>query len=131
MEKHFVRFYCPGTIVSETVVQEIDSWDVEAAMDMARDVKVRHAAVPYAFRFETRARSEEELDSKIINHSQTYHLGGKVETLAEIEARNDPEERILLGNMRSNGYEKIIVNTNSWKWVSVLKPGDIVLDFKM
>lgn len=131
MKKHFVRFFSPGTFVSEMTVKPIDSWDTEKAMEMARDVIERHRAVPYAFRFETRARGDDELDSRVVKTSRLYHLGGKVETLAEIESRNDPDEKILRDNMRINGYDKIIINTNSYKSTHPLGRTDKVLDFKM
>ena len=37
------------------------------------------------------------------------------ETIEEIEKRNDPKEEILRSNMRNNGYDRVIVNTNSYK----------------
>ena len=30
-------------------------------------------------------------------------------------------------NMRINGYDKIVVNDNSWRWTGVLEEGDVVL----
>lgn len=49
--------------------------------------------------------------------------------LAEVEARNDPKEQILRDNMRINGYDKIIVNTNSWKFTGPLSSTDVVLEW--
>lgn len=128
MEKHFVSFYSPGTMVSEETVKPIDAWNVQAAIDMAHDIKERHGARPYGFRFSTRAREDDELDSKVIKRSGLYWLGGKVETLAEVEARNDPQEHILRSNMRGNGYDKIVINNNSWRFTAPLNDGDVVLD---
>jgi hypothetical protein len=129
MEKHFVTFYSPGTFVAEDTTKPVDGWDVGAAVAMAREIIERYNATPYGFRFTTRTRGEDDLDSKVSAKSPMYYLGGKIETLAEVEARNDPEERILLTNMKSNGYARIVVNTNSWKWTQPLKDDDIVLDF--
>lgn len=130
MEKHFVTFYSPGTLVSETSERPIESWDVDAAMQMAHDITERYNATPYAFRFSTRSRGTDDLDSKVTASSPLYYLGGKIETLAEVEARNDPKEEILRSNMRGNGYSRIIVNDNSWRFTGALKDDDVVLDFK-
>lgn len=128
MQKHFVVFLSPGTFVDEESMREIDSWDTAMAMEMAGGVLERHGATPYGFRFITRARGPEDLDSMVVARSRTYFLGGKVETLEEVEARNDPAERILRLNMKTNGFS-IVVNTNSWKTVKPLMEGDVVLDW--
>lgn len=128
MEKHFVSFYSPGTFVSEETTKPIDAWDVEAAVLMASEIKERYGAKPYGFRFSTRSRSDADLDSKVIKSSGIYYLGGKVMTLAEVEARNDPKDRILLSNMRGNHYDRIVVNDNSWRFTAALNEGDVVLN---
>lgn len=125
--QHFVTFYSPGTFTAETSVHQIDSWDIEAAKALASQVVERYGATPYGFRFTTKERNDDDLDSKQVARSSFYFLGGKVETLAEIEARNDPSDHILLSNMRNNRWERIITNTNSWKWVQPLEEGDVVL----
>lgn len=129
MEKHFVTFYSPGTLMSEVLVKPIDAWDVEAATEMARSIMERHGATPYGFRFTTRSRGDDDLDSKVSKTSPTYFLGGRIETLEEVEARDDPNEKILRFNMRSNGWSRIVVNDNSWRVTQPLEDGDVVLDF--
>ena len=104
MEKHFVTFYSPGTFVAEESTKPIDSWDVKAAMKMARKVKERYNALPYGFRFTTRSRKADELDSKVTATSCLYWLGGKIETLAEVKARATEKDRILVSNMEGNRY---------------------------
>lgn len=131
MQKHFVTFYSPGTFIAESSEFPIKAWDTELAVKMARKVKERYGARPYGFRFTTRARGGRDLDSKVIKTSGLYWLGGKVETLAEVEARNDPKEEILRSNMRCNHYDKIVTNTNSWRWTMPLEKGDVVLDVKL
>jgi len=130
VQKHFVTFYSPGTFVAERSAKPIDSWDVEKAKEMAHDITERYGATPYGFRFSTRSRGDDDLDSKQSSQSPFYHLGGKIETLAEVEARNDPKEDILLINMRCNGVDRIVVNDNSYRSVHPLNAGDIVLDWK-
>ena len=130
MQKHFVTFYSPGTFMSETTSKPIDSWDVEKAKEMAHEVVERYDATPYGFQFSTRSRGDDDLDSKQSAESPFYHLGGKVETLAEVEARNDPKEEILRSNMRANGYDQIVVNDNSYRSVHPFRKDDVMLDWK-
>jgi hypothetical protein len=115
MKKHFVEFLSPGTFVSESTSREIPSWDVDTAVKMSQSIAERHNSKPYGFRFITREQGIEDLDSKVTKTSGIYFLGGKIETIEEIEKRNDPDEKILRSNMRNNGYDRVIVNTNSWK----------------
>ena len=128
LEKHFVTFYSPGSFVAETSTKPIESWDVTTAVEMAKSIKERHAAIPYGFRFSTRSRGEEDLDSKETCHSPMYYLGGKVETIDEVKARGDSNDRILISNMQSNGYGRVVTNINSWKWTQPLNDDDVVLD---
>ena len=52
---------------------------------------------------------------KTLAKGAMHFLGGKVETIEEIEARNDPKESILRSNMRGNGIALVVVNTNSYR----------------
>ena len=128
MEKHFVTFYSPGTLVAEVSLKPIDAWDVDTAVEMAKAIVERHGAKPYGFLFTTRSRGEDDLDSEVSERSPMHYLGGKVETLDQIEARNDPKDKILRENMRNNGWDRVITNSNSWSWTLPLKPDDIVLE---
>lgn len=130
MERHFVTFYSPGTFVHEESTEPIASWDAELAKQMALEVTARYNARPFGFRFTTRSRSEHDLDSAVSATSNMYYLGGTIETLAEVEARATDKDSILLSNMRGNGYDRIITNTNSWKVTLPLQPGDVVLEWK-
>jgi hypothetical protein len=60
-----------------------------------------------------------------------YYLGGVVQTLAQIKAKNDPRDEILISNMECNRWDKVVTNTNSWRWTQPLQKGDVVLDYKM
>jgi len=131
MEKHFVTFYSPGTFFAETDSKPIDSWDVEKAKKMARDILQRYNAKPYGFRFSTRSRKDSELDSKETKTSPMYFLGGKVETLAQVKKRNDPKDSILISNMEGNGYKRIITNCNSWKVTQPFEKDDVVLEWEL
>lgn len=128
IEKHFVTFVSPGTFVPETTTRPIDSWNVSEAREMARTVTERYEARPYSFHFTTR-RNDDDLDSKEVARSCNYFLGGTVYTLAEIRARNIPDERILLANMENNGIARVVENCNSWKAVLPLNKEDVILDY--
>lgn len=129
MKKHFVTFYSPGTFVAEYTEKPIAKWDTKIAMKMADAITERYNATPYGFRFSTRSRGPDDLDSKVTETSNMYYLGGRVETLEQVEARNDPKEEILRSNMRGNGYDRIIINDNSWRWTQPLDKKDVVLDY--
>lgn len=128
VKAHFVTFFSPGSFVAEETTKPIPSWNVDTAIEMAFEIRERYNARPYGFQFSTRERGHEDLDSKVTQFSGVYYLGGKIETLAEIERRNLPEEKILLSNMKSNGWDKIVTNRNSWRWTMPLREKDILLD---
>lgn len=131
MIKHYVVFMSPGTFFSETTEEEIDSWDVDKAVEMARGIKERYDARPYGFQFATRERGPDDFDSKQTKRSGTYWLGGKIFTAAEILAGTDLAEEILRSNVRINKIKKIIVNTNSWKFTAPFEKDDVFLDVKL
>lgn len=127
MKRHFVIFYSPGTFVAETTEKPVSAWDTDEALALMTDVSERHGATPYGFRFSTRARDPDDLDSKVIEQSGMFYVGGKAETLEEVEARDDPDERILRANMRGNDYKRIWRSTEGWSWTQPLNDDDIVL----
>ncbi len=117
----------PGTFVSESTTKEVDSWDVNIAKEMAEKISERYNSAPYGFYFSTKSRLETDLDSKVINKSPMYYLGGTILVLDEIKSRNDPNDRILISNMECNKWDRVIENCNSWKITLPLEKGDIVL----
>lgn len=127
MQKHFVRFLSAGTFVAEETVSPIESWDVAQAVEMARRITERHGAHPYGFQFITKGRADEDLDSKAINRSGIYYLNGVVETLAQVKAKGDPANRILISNMESNGWDKIVTTYNPYKWTQPFNEDDSVV----
>lgn len=124
MKRHFVVFVSPGSFVSETSEKKISSCDVDEAVRMSKDIVERHGAKPFGFYF----KSEGGFAKTETKTSHMYYLGGKVETLEEVEARNLPEESILRSNMRNNDIQRILVNCNSYKSTMPLNEGDVVLD---
>lgn len=129
MRKHFVQFFSPGTFFNEVTVRPIDSWDVDTAVEMAKSIKERYEATPFAFQFITKGRTMKELDSKVVATSPRYYLGGTVEALAQVKARATKDDRILVSNMESNGWNRVITNDNSWRVVQPLEDNDIVLEW--
>lgn len=129
MEKNFVVFYSPGTFVPEETEKEISSWDVDLASEMAESIQERHGATPFGFRFLTKTREGDEWNVKITKNSGIYYLGGVVKTLEDIEKENKKENEILLSNMKVNGYKRVIVNENSYRFTAVLNDDDVVLDW--
>jgi hypothetical protein len=129
MKKHFVIFFSPGTLVAESDIKPIESWDVDAAIEMSRGIEARYGATPFGFQFITKERNEDELDSHVSECSVMYYLGGEVLTLTEIKERSDPRDSILISNMECNGWDRVIENRNSYLWCQPLKDGDVVLDY--
>ena len=130
MSKHYVTYYSPGTFMAEQTTKEIESWDVDKAIEMSKDIKERHGALPYGFCFTTRGRTEKDLDSKETARSCMYYLGGEVLTLKEVKKQNNPGDKILISNMECNGWKRIVKNSNSYLWTQPLEDDDIVLDIK-
>ncbi len=130
MKAHFIHFLSPGTFVHEESSKPIDEWNPEKGKAMARDIKERHNATPFAFYFTTRERQGNELDSRVVETSGRYYLGGVVETLEQVKARATDKHRVLISNMEGNGYDRIITNKNSWQVTQPLGPTDVVLEWE-
>lgn len=129
MKAHFVEFFSPGTLFAESTVKPVESWDIDAAMEMAHSIVERHGATPYGFRFITRGRTDDELDAKVIEKSPFYFLGGRIETLAEVKARGDARDETLIRNMECNNIKRIITTMNGWKATNEFRDNDVVLDW--
>lgn len=128
MKKHFVEFFSPGTFISETTIEPIDFWNVEEAKKMSKNITERYNAKPYGFRFLTKSRTEDDLDSKVTEKSPMYFLGGRIFTLKEIKEQNNPDNNILIFNMKCNNIKRVIENTNSWKITLPFGDDDILLE---
>lgn len=128
MKKHFVTFYSPGTFMAEETTKEIKSWDVDKAVRMSKAIKERYNAIPYGFSFSTRERKEKDLDSKVTKTSGMYYINCEVQTLEDIIAKNDPKDKILIQNMKGNGWDKIVTTVKGWQWSQPLRKGDVVVD---
>ena len=103
-EIYTARFFRPGSFVGETWETPVDSLspdDVEWPKE--------------AYAFQLRKSSCVIVDGVQYKSDTTnvgpmyYHPDSKVMTLAEIEARNDPNDRILLSNMRMNNWPAVVL----------------------
>jgi hypothetical protein len=139
MRRHHVTFYSPGTLFAEQTTREIGSWDPKLAAEMAKDVVERYGATPYAFRFSTILTREPvddgeggklNVESKEVAHSGLHFLGGKLETLDDVEARADPKEDILRSNMRCNEHVIVCVRGAPARFRSCIPfgPEDMLCD---
>lgn len=124
MRRHFVTFYSPGTMLAEQTTQDIDSWDPVKAKAMMDDIRERHGATPYGFRFTTRERGLRQLDSKVTKTSGMYYVDCKLQTVEEVEADGAD---ILAGNMRTNHWKHVVTTINGWRWSQPFKEGDVLL----
>lgn len=134
---HRVTFLSPGTFTNEQTTRTIPEWSTAAAADMATVIQERHGAKPYAFYFATDLVADDVEDGeggklkvqpKEIARSPIHYLGGTVLTYDEIVKRGDPEESILLRNMRGNGMPLVLENRNSYKTTVEFKTTDLVVD---
>lgn len=129
MEAYYIEFYSPGTFTSEVTLKEVDKVNynnVGLAKELARNIVERHGAKPYAFRFIKRARGTEQLDARVVERSCMYFLGGRVETLEDVQAKGPS---ILLSNMKNNGIARVLVNDNSYRSCTQMQDGDVVLEW--
>jgi hypothetical protein len=127
--KEYVTFYSPGTFLAETSTKDCKWGDVNEALRLSKDIKERYNATPYGFRFERWERGDDEMNGHLTERSGMYYLGGTIKTVDEIEKECDPKNDILIQNMRSNGYNRVLVNANSWGWTQPFEDEDILLGY--
>lgn len=129
-------FYSPGTLFAEQTSHPIASRDPKLAVAIAAGVVERYRARPFGFRFETRLVADPVDDGeggrltvvpRTIHTSGMHFLGGVLETLDVVEARNDPRESILRNNMRWN-CPIVCVTTNGYRSVQPFEEDSILLD---
>jgi hypothetical protein len=127
----------PGTLFAETSVRELPWPDVREAARLASEVVERYNARPYCFRLVEQLVSDPvpdgrggtlEVVPKVLSTSGRYFLTGRLRTLDDVEAENDPGEDILRSNMAGNGWYVVCENTNSWKATQPFEEADVLLD---
>jgi hypothetical protein len=136
MRKHYITFFSPGTFFSESSTKPIDAWDPVVAVKMAEQITERYNATPYGFQFSTRLEAspvpdgeggELKVESKVVEKSGMYFLGGTVLSVEDIERRGGNNE-ILLSNMRGNGHLFVVETIARWTSTHPLEEKDVVVD---
>lgn len=135
--RHYVIFDSPGTMFAERSSREIGEWSTHLAAGMATEIVERHGARPYCFRFETRREADPIDDGyggtldvipKVINKSGRYFINGRLETLDEVEAKADPDDRIRIANMQGNDWPISVVTTNGYRSTQIFEEDDCIVD---
>lgn len=131
--KHFVVFFSPGTLFSETSRKPIDVWDVPQAAALAREIVERHGARPYAFRFVTDVVADPVSDGeggtlnvtpKEVDKSGLHYLDGTVLRYADIPE----EESILRSNMRCNDHALVVETRNGYRHTGNFTQDDVLVN---
>lgn len=135
--EEFVVFESPGTLFSESTSRPIARRDPALALRMSSEIVERHGARPYAFRFETRITADPvpdgeggtlRVEPRTVDQSGRYFIGGRVESFSEVEARCDPAEDILRGNMRGNGMWFVWRSTSGHRSTMEFGERDVTVD---
>lgn len=96
----FIRFFYPGSFVSETSVRQVESREAPT--------EIPKGAFGWNFYDKTLiVENGEELWGKEKNTSGKTYIG-EVYDIARVKAEM-PNERILISNMENNGYKSVVV----------------------
>jgi len=99
--KHFVEYFYPGIIVSDSSAEETKHRDY---------TKIKVPKEAYGFKFYDReviVDNGEILKGKSKNHSSMFYHMGQIMTKADVKKRVK-KNYTLLSNMRINEWEKVI-----------------------
>lgn len=65
----------------------------------------------------------------ITARSNFYYLGGQIETIEEIIAKEDPKDTTLIVNMETNNYKRVITINNSYRSTFPFNDDDVVINY--
>ncbi len=102
MLKHYVRFFIPGSFFPESTTQEVRERTPEAAKPWPD--------CAFAFQFFSQEQMEGEsgvLVGPETDKSGRYYIDARKMTAEEIE-KEVPESRMLVANMRGNGWQYVV-----------------------
>ena len=134
LTKHYVVFSSPGSFFHEKSEHEIGEWNTHEAVRIAGTVVERHGARPFGFHFETRLTANGliagvlRVEPKTIKTSGMHFINGRVVTYDDVVARNDPQEQILLSNMRNNDSVLICETRNGYLSTNEYREDACVVD---
>lgn len=119
MLKHYVEFYYPGSFLPETDVKEIKN----------RETKITLPKGSYGYQFfdiEEVVEKGELLKGQPKNHSGMYYKG-KLYSYKEAQ-KEFADKKILLSNMKNNGWKWIVCTVAGNFQPFFKKRGDCILD---
>jgi hypothetical protein len=121
MKKYFVTFFSARGYLSEEIEKEIDAWDVQEALKMADEIAESRGVRPSGFRFTA-------FDCAPSDSSGVHYINGAVRTLDEIIAGGNPDDEILIRNMKSAGYNRAVTTHSPVEWVAPFREGDEIVN---
>lgn len=137
MLKHFVIFVISAKFGTTLVEREIDSWDPKLACGLIKTL----ITYPLGFYFETKHCLDIESNYFITEKtSLMFFINGIISSLQELQDRNNPEDSILISQLKQNNVENIItVNYTQLtqdnnllykdkKYIERFCPGDAIID---
>lgn len=117
----YVEYQYPGIITQETSWAKIEQRDAKKISDT-----IPEGAIGFRFFDRTEVQEgKETLVGKPKNHSGWYYVGGREMTLADVK-KEMPDKTILIRNMESNGYSRIVFTRHNQ--ALPLEKNDVVLE---
>lgn len=99
----YVQYQYPGLVIQEVSSKKIEARDPEKVA-----AKMPEGAIGFRFFDQTKIEVDKEaLTGEPKNYSGWYYVDGKEMTLDEVK-REMPERKILIRNMESNSYDRIV-----------------------
>lgn len=129
MEKKFIVFTIPepGSPQPTKITMAAEEHSIELANKMADDLLQQVGIRPSGFHYTTRARGEEDLDSKEISKSPMYYFEGKTLTMDQVKELPEPKRTNMIYNMGAAKCDTVVVMEIKQEIGFPLKPGDVVL----
>lgn len=137
MLKHFVIFIISAKFGTDIIEREIESWDPKLACNLIKTL----ITYPLAFYFETKSCVNTESNYFVTEKtSNMFFINGVISSLQELQDRNNPEDSILISQLKQNNVENFIMvnytqltqdnNTlyKDKKYIEKFCPGDAIVD---
>lgn len=134
---HFVIFLTSVKFGTRLVEREIECWDPKLACGLIKTL----ITYPLGFYFETKRCINTERSCLVTEKtSHMFFINGVISSLQELQDRNNPEDSILISQLKQNNVENIItVNYTQLtqdnnllykdkKYIEKFYPGDAIID---